>query len=68
MFFANHSLNLSRACNCPPCSKERDLLEDLIVSILFLYLQLLEFLKLRSGSAWNYKCAGHEQILPLCFQ
>ena len=25
----------------------------------------LNFLKLRSGSAWNYKCAGHEQILPL---
>ena len=36
---------------------------------LFLHLQLLYCsLKLRSGSAWNDKCARHEQILPFYFQ
>lgn len=58
MYFATHSLNLSRVCNCPPCSKERDLLEDLIVSILFLYLQLLEFFEAKKRKCMELQVCG----------
>lgn len=41
-----------------PCSKERDLLEDLIVSMWFLYLQLLEFFEAKKRKCMELQMCG----------